>query len=119
MKDNIIQFRKNTKELPKTAEEAEERILEVRTNYVRNVTNNILQGIVSDLNNYGFPIKLEGGHLRDLVMLAEILNSTMFRYINAEHFMHEVVDNVIELDGGDANISKMIQDMVNEGEEEE
>lgn len=118
MKDNIIQFKKNKSELPNTKEEADSRILEVRTAYARGVSEIVIQSIVNELQNYGFQIKLEDSNLKDLVMLTEQLNAVMFRYIGTEHFLHDVADNLIELEGEEAKLSKMIRDIFSEENEE-
>lgn len=118
MKDNVIQFKKNKTELPKTKEEAESRIIEVRTEYAKNVSSLIIQSIVNELQNYGFQIKLEDSNLKDLVMLTEQLNALMYRYIGAEHFLHDVADNLIELEGEEAKLSKLIRDIFSEENQE-
>lgn len=117
-KDNVVKFKSKKTDLPTTESEASDRILEVRKGFITQVTGNLVHHITTDLVNYGFDIKLEDSHLKDLVMLAEVLNAVMLRYIGAEHFLHEVVDNVIDINS-DTGLTDMITDMVKEEEVEE
>jgi len=114
---NVLEFKKKNDSLHTTDEEATNKILEVRKNYVNVVVSEITDRIVNDFVNYGFKVNVEGSHLKDLVMISEVMNAALYRYIGVPHFLQEVIDTIVDLEA-ENGIAQKIINSVNDDDEE-
>jgi hypothetical protein len=97
----VLQFPKKIDDLPSTAEEAKERLLEVRSRFALDISSSILDTVISEMINYGIKVRTDDIYQKDLVFLAESLNSILLRYVGAKHDFQDIAEKIVDLDDED------------------
>jgi hypothetical protein len=93
----VLQFpNKNT--LPSTVEEAKEKLLEVRSRFALDISSDIFETVVSEMMNYGIKVRTDDIYQKDLVFLAESLNSILLRYVGGKHDFQEIAEKLINIE---------------------
>ena len=90
----VLQF-PNKNMLPSTTEEAKERLLEVRSRFALDISTDIFETVISEMMNYGIKVRTDDIYQKDLVFLAESLNSILLRYVGGKHDFQEIAEKLI------------------------
>lgn len=93
----IINFPTTADTFPTSRQEAEEHINEVRKEYCDNVAGDIFEACMQAFSAYGFSIKSNENHIKDIVFVEEAIRSMVYRYKNLSHQLHEISDMTISL----------------------
>ena len=96
----VLQFPKKN-DLPSTAEEAKERLLEVRSRFALDISTDIFETVISEMMNYGIKVRTDDIYQKDLVFLAESLNSILLRYVGGKHDFQEIAEKLINIEDED------------------
>lgn len=111
--DKVISFPKNINQVfPSTQEESTKRLEEVRQEFCDEVTSDVLDAVTAVLNNYGFIIRSEQKHIKDIIFLEEAIKALTYRFKKLEHPLHEIIEATISIEDG-----KEVQDIINESTE--
>jgi hypothetical protein len=97
----VLQFPKKH-DLPSTVEEAKEKLLEVRSRFALDISSDIFETVVSEMMNYGIKVRTDDIYQKDLVFLAESLNSILLRYVGGKHDFQEIAEKLINIEDEDA-----------------
>ena len=97
MTDNIVHFKTNFEQFPSSIEDSINHLVSVRQDYCDEVSDDILEAVTSVLHSYGFQIKSEEKHIKDIVFLEEAIKALLYRYKKIPHGMHDVIDATITL----------------------
>ena len=97
----VLQFPKKH-DLPSTVEEAKEKLLEVRSRFALDISSDIFETVVSEMINYGIKVRTDDIYQKDLVFLAESLNSILLRYVGGKHDFQEIAEKLINIEDEDA-----------------
>jgi hypothetical protein len=93
----VLQF-PNKNDLPSTAEEAKEKLLEVRSRFALDISSDIFETVISEMMNYGIKVRTDDIYQKDLVFLAESLNSILLRYVGGKHDFQEIAEKLINIE---------------------
>lgn len=93
----VLKFPKNNN-LPSTTEEAKEKLLEVRSRFALDISSDIFETVVSEMMNYGIKVRTDDIYQKDLVFLAESLNSILLRYVGGKHDFQEIAEKLINIE---------------------
>jgi hypothetical protein len=105
MTDNLVKFpNKPTQVFPSTQEESFKRLEEVRQEFCDEVTSDVLDAMIAVLNSYGFTIKTEHNHVKDIVFLEEAIKALTYRFKKLEHPLHEIIESTISIKDEDSPI---------------
>lgn len=96
----VLQFPKKN-DLPLTTEEATEKLLEVRSKFALDISSDIFETVISEMMNYGIKVRTDDIYQKDLVFLAESLNSILLRYVGGKHDFQEIVEKLINIEDDD------------------
>lgn len=88
-------------DIPVTKTGAQQRIQAVRTEFCDEVLEECLRNLVQNITAYGFTFKSEGAHQKDLIMLSEVMQATLYRYSGLDHPMQDVILELIKFDDED------------------
>lgn len=94
--DNIIKF-PNKNNLPNTIEEAQDRLTEVRTEFVNEVLEDVTERLFNDISNYGFTLSSEDPHYKDIFFVTESIQALLMRYAGIQHHLHPIIDATVEV----------------------
>jgi hypothetical protein len=97
----VLQFPKKH-DLPSTVEEAKEKLLEVRSRFALDISSDIFETVVSEMMNYGIKVRTDDIYQKDLVFLAESLNSILLRYVGGKHDFQEIAEKLINIEDENA-----------------
>jgi hypothetical protein len=84
-------------EFPITAEEFTDRLVEVRSGYAEEVSDEAFEAVMAIFRNYGYFTRQSRIHTKDIVGLAELMKSILLRYHGIDHPMQEAIDTIIEI----------------------
>lgn len=93
----ILNFPKKA-DIPITKQGAEQRIQKVRTEFCDEVLEECLRNLLHNITAYGFQFKNDGAHQKDLIMLSEVMQATLYRYSGLDHPMQDVILELIKFD---------------------
>lgn len=99
MTENIVAFPKNkiVRELPAIAEEVvQEAKMRGQKNYADAVISDIIEGLVTELSNYGIDIDDED-FTKDFSLSVDSLRAAVYRTMNIPHHLHDFIDNAISM----------------------
>lgn len=85
--------------IPITKQDANERIKRVRTEFCDEVMEECLRNLLLNVGAYGINFTNDGPHQKDLIMLSEVLQATIYRYSGLDHAMHGVISELISIEG--------------------
>ena len=97
MTENILTFPKNkiVREPPAIDDEIIQRAKERgQKNFADAVVEDIVNGIVSELSNYGIDID-DPDFLKDFSLSVDALRAAIYRTVNVSHHLHDFIDNAI------------------------
>jgi hypothetical protein len=98
MTDNLVKFpNKPTQVFPSTHEESFKRLEEVRSEFCDEVTSDVLDAMTAVLNSYGFTIKSDEKHIKDIIFLEEAIKALTYRFKKLEHPLHEIIEATISI----------------------
>lgn len=108
MSNNLIKFPKDSFPLfPSTEQESLDHLNMVRQEYCDEVTSDVTEAIFSVLHSYGFILKSDNDHIKDVVFLEEAVKAMIYRYKKLGHPLHEIINNTVNLpDEADDEIVK-------------
>jgi len=93
---NVIQFPNKT-DMPNTTDEAQQRLHDVRSQYVTDVLEDVTERLFNDIGQY-VSLKGEGSYQKDIYFVINSIEALLARYARIDHFMHEVIDNSVSLE---------------------
>lgn len=93
----IINFPKTLETFPSNREESLQHISEVRKEYCDSVSSDIFEACMQAFTAYGFSIKPDEKHIKDIVFVEEAIKSMIYRYKNLDHQLHDISDMSISL----------------------
>lgn len=94
--DNIIKF-PNQSTLPTTAEEAQNKLIEVRTEFINEVLEDVTERLFNDISNYGFSLSSDDDHFKDIFFVTEAIQALLMRYAGVQHHLHPIIDATVEV----------------------
>ena len=97
MTKNIVQFKTSFEYSPTSYEESIEHLQQVRQEYCDEVCDDILEAMTSVLHSYGFQVKSQETHIKDIVFVEEALKAMLYRYKKIPHGMHEIIEATISI----------------------
>jgi hypothetical protein len=100
--DKVINFPKKPNQIfPSTQEESIKCLQNVRQEFCEEVTVDVLDAVTAVLSNYGFIIRNEENHIKDIIFLEEAIKALTFRFKKLEHPLHEIIEATISVKDGD------------------
>lgn len=93
---NVIQFPSKSN-IPQTVEEVQNIVKTNKINSANEIVDTIFHNILHDMDEFGFDVDADRIHHKDLLMLGEVLKATIYRHIGEPHFLHETIENSIDL----------------------
>lgn len=94
---NVIRFpHLHTEVDPPTAAVSRETISQIKYEHNREVTDMIYDTVLGMAGSFGYFINPLKVHEADLKMIEEVIFSSLCRYSNIEHPMHELIDTMVQ-----------------------
>lgn len=107
MTNNVIEFPNESFALfPSNEEDSTNHIESVRREYCDEITSDVSEAIFSVLHSYGFILKSEDDHIKDIIFLEEATKALLYRYKKLHHPLHEIIENTVSLPNDDNKIIK-------------
>ena len=98
MTDNLIKFPKDSFALfPSNQEESIDHIRSVRQEYCDEVVGDITEAIFSVLHSYGFILKSDHHHVKDIIFMEEATKAMVYRYKKLDHSLHDLIETSVTL----------------------
>jgi len=117
MTENLVKFPNKPNQIfPNTSEESTKRLEEVRQEFCNEVTSDVLDAMTAVLNSYGFTIRTEENHIKDIVFLEEAIKALTYRFKKLDHPLHEIIEATINIKDGDEvddTVSESIEKQLN------
>lgn len=111
MTENLIKFpSKSSQTIPSTQEESFQYLQSVRTEFCDEVTSDVLDAVTAVLSSYGFIIKNEHAHIKDIIFLEETIKALTYRFKKLSHPLHEIIESSISVQGEDPVVEDKIDD---------
>ena len=98
MTEKVLEFPNKTFEVfPTSREDAQTQLEIVRTDYCDQVSEDIMEAIYAVLHSYGFSIKSQELHIKDVVFLEEAVKAVLYRYKKIPHSLHDIIDTTVTI----------------------
>lgn len=112
---DLVKFPKSFSDFPTNQQEAEERVLAVRTQFVDDVLEDVTERLFNDIANYGIALSSKDSHYKDIIFVTESIKALLCRYGQVHHFLHPLIDDNVELTDEGIVIGKSDDDVSEEG----
>lgn len=95
---NIVDFpSKDGSTFPSNLKEAQDHVNLVRKEYCDEVAQDIFESAMQAFAAYGFQVKSEVSHIKDVVFVEEAIKSMIYRYKRLPHQMQEIAEATISV----------------------
>lgn len=99
--DNVIQFERSqniTDQQFHNLDQQRERITRNKQEFCDEVLDYSMEHLLNCISSFGFFMDESRIETKDLVMLEQAIQALLYRYYNLEHQMHDVTEQIIDLE---------------------